>query len=307
MNIIILFESDKQDDGLYHLSDYRAEHIRSILKSQINDRLEIGILNGQQGTASVQSITENEIILSDIQLEEPLQNNLTIDIIVALPRPQTVKKVLFISAMMGVRNIFFIRSNRVEKSFFHSPLLEEKSYNRFLIDGLQQGKNTLLPVVSIHDKFKPFMQDSLRLFYEKRQEQPFCLLPDLDTEHTLAEVVNIGADEGVYRPLNANESVCNVPTNRHPERSRRVDLDVEPNNVIPVKTGIQKLNAQVLGAPLLGVGSHLLFAIGPEGGWVPYEIEMMTSLGFHKFKLGGWTLRVEHALTACLAQTELLM
>lgn len=245
MNIIILFESDKQDNGLYHLSDYRAEHIRSILKSQINDRLEIGILNGQQGTASVQSITENEIILSDVQLEETLQNNITIDIIVALPRPQTVKKVLFISAMMGVRNIFFIRSNRVEKSFFHSPLLEEKNYNRFLIDGLQQGKKTLLPMVSIHDKFKPFMQDSLRLFYKERQEQPLMLLPELEISDTLLDVYD-------------------------------------------------KKN------------KHVLVAIGPEGGWVPFETEMMTSLGFHKFKLGGWTLRVEYALTACLAQISLL-
>ncbi len=279
MNIIILFESDKQDDGLYHLSDYRAEHIRSILKPQINDRLEIGILNGQRGTASVQSITENEIILSDLLLENPITDDLTIDIIVALPRPQTVKKVLFISAMMGVRKIFFIRSNRVEKSFFHSPLLEEKNYNRFLIDGLQQGKKTLLPIVSIHDKFKPFMQDSLSRFYNEKKESPIKLLPELDTEQTLVDIFSIckeEADEGICRSLNTNEGVSH-----------------SLNNVIPVKTGIHKK------------GTHILLAIGPEGGWVPYETEMMFSLGFQKFKLGSWTLRVEHALTACLAQIEL--
>lgn len=245
MNIIILLESDKKDDGVYHLSDERAEHIRSILKSQINDRLEIGILNGQLGTASINSISDDEIILSDLQLENEKPIDLTIDIIVALPRPQTVKKVLLTSAMMRVRNIFFIRTNRVEKSFFHSPLLEKENYNRFLIDGLQQGKNTQLPIVSIHDKFKPFMQDSRRLFYEKRNEQPICLLPELDTEQTLKDIF---------------------------------DKD----------------------------NKHLLVAIGPEGGWVPFEIDMMQSLGFQKFKLGDWTLRVEHALTVCLAQVELL-
>ena len=252
MNIIILFESDKQEDGSYCLTDSRAEHIRTVLKSAPNDILEIGILNGQKGKAAVESIDENKIVLSNLILENFSAPNPTIDIIVALPRPQTVKKVLFTSAMMGVRNIFFIRSNRVEKSFFHSVVLEEDNLKQHLIEGLQQGKNTMLPSVSIHDKFKPFMQDSLRNFYEEKNELPLMLLPDLDTPNTL-------------------------------------------HDVIPVKTGIQN------------EGSHLLFAIGPEGGWVPFEVEMMESLGFQKFKLGDWTLRVEHALTACIAQVELLI
>ncbi len=245
MNIIILFESDKKDDGLYHLSDYRAEHIRSVLKSQINDQIEIGILNGALGTASVQSIDDDKIVLFDLQLKEIRPVDKIIDIIVALPRPQTVKKILFTSAMMGIRNIFFIRSNRVEKSFFHSPLLEEENYTKYLINGLQQGKNTQMPIVSIHDKFKPFMQDNLSRFYEEKNEQPLKFLPELDVSQTLVDVYD-------------------------------------------------KKN------------KHLLVAIGPEGGWVPFETEMMESLGFHKFKLGDWTLRVEHALTACLAQIGLL-
>jgi RsmE family RNA methyltransferase len=50
----------------------------------------------------------------------------------------------------------------------------------------------------------------------------------------------------------------------------------------------------------------LLFAIGPEGGWVLFEIELMEGLGFKRFSLGRWTLRVEHAVTAVLSQLELL-
>ncbi len=245
MNIIILFENEKQDDGSYHLSGFRAEHIRAVLKSDVNDILEIGILNGKSGVASITSISKDKVVLSNLQLEESTSDNITIDIIVALPRPQTIKKVLFTSAMMGVRNIFFIKSNRVEKSFFHSVVLEEEQLQRHLIDGLQQGKRTQMPNVSIHDKFNPFIQDWRCQFYKDRDEKPVCLLPDLDVEQTLV-------------------------------------------NVLGKKD------------------KHLLVAIGPEGGWVPFETEMMTSLGFDKFKLGDWTLRVEHALTACLAQIELL-
>ena len=51
---------------------------------------------------------------------------------------------------------------------------------------------------------------------------------------------------------------------------------------------------------------HLFIAIGPEGGWVPFEIEIMKNIGFQSIHLGPWTLRVEHAVTAALAQIILL-
>ena len=56
-----------------------------------------------------------------------------------------------------------------------------------------------------------------------------------------------------------------------------------------------------------GAGAGVLtIAIGPEGGWVPFEIDLMQAIGFQPFSLGRWTLRVEHAVTAALAQVELI-
>ena len=51
---------------------------------------------------------------------------------------------------------------------------------------------------------------------------------------------------------------------------------------------------------------RIILAIGPEGGWVPFEIELMRELGFKIFRLGPWVLRVETALAATLGQVELL-
>ncbi|MEA3296509.1 MAG: RsmE family RNA methyltransferase, partial [candidate division Zixibacteria bacterium] len=51
---------------------------------------------------------------------------------------------------------------------------------------------------------------------------------------------------------------------------------------------------------------NILPAIGPEGGWVPFETELMERVGFQRFSLGRWTLRVETAVTAVLSQVELL-
>ena len=76
----------------------------------------------------------------------------SIDIICALPRPQTLKKVLISSAAMGVTNLFLIKSQKVEKSYFQSPLLNDNNYNKFLFEGLSQGKRTDLPTVTVHKK-----------------------------------------------------------------------------------------------------------------------------------------------------------
>jgi RsmE family RNA methyltransferase len=244
MNLIILFENDRIDNGMFCLSDNRFIHIKDILKKESGEQLIVGMLNGPDGTTIIEQIDEDKIILSEPIWNSEKQEYNQIDLICALPRPQILKKVLFISGMMGIKRLFLIRANRVEKSYFHSPLLKQVNYQRFLIEGMSQGKNTFMPVISIHDKFKPFMVS----FNEKYLE-----------------------DENTTQKLLPHQD------------SNRVISDLYDKNS----------------------SSHII-AIGPEGGWVPFEIELMESIGFEKFQLSSKTLRVEHALTATLSQIELI-
>ncbi|MGF6327455.1 16S rRNA U1498 N3-methylase RsmE [Pseudomonas sp. BS3782 TE3695] len=43
-------------------------------------------------------------------------------------------------------------------------------------------------------------------------------------------------------------------------------------------------------------------AIGPEGGWIPYEIDLLGKSGLQPVQLGERILRVETAVTALLAR-----
>jgi RsmE family RNA methyltransferase len=43
-------------------------------------------------------------------------------------------------------------------------------------------------------------------------------------------------------------------------------------------------------------------AIGPEGGWIPYEIDLLGKAGLQPVQLGERILRVETAVTALLAR-----
>ena len=245
MNLIILTDSDKLEPDRYTIDGPRAEHIKTILKLGVGDSFEIGLLDGPWGRGVIEKISSENIIVKIENLEEIPSPEPTVDLICALPRPQTLKKVLFTTAMMGVRNLHLIRANRVEKSYFQSPLLEPENYIPHLIEGLSQGKLTRLPKVFIHDRFKVFFEDTLPGIEKESDIKPVKLVADPESGSNLTNVIN-------------NKS------------------------------------------------GWLVFAVGPEGGWVPFEIEMMEKAGFVKFSLGRWLLRVEHAVTVALGQLELL-
>jgi RsmE family RNA methyltransferase len=50
------------------------------------------------------------------------------------------------------------------------------------------------------------------------------------------------------------------------------------------------------------VEEPVTLAIGPEGGWIPYEVDLLQASGLNPVQLGARILRVETAVTALLAR-----
>ena len=50
------------------------------------------------------------------------------------------------------------------------------------------------------------------------------------------------------------------------------------------------------------VEQPVTLAIGPEGGWIPYEVDLLQASGLNPVQLGARILRVETAVTALLAR-----
>jgi RsmE family RNA methyltransferase len=49
-----------------------------------------------------------------------------------------------------------------------------------------------------------------------------------------------------------------------------------------------------------------VLAIGPEGGWVPFELELLEAHGFQRFAAGQRILRVDTAMPFLIGQIALL-
>jgi len=245
LNLFILTEDDRAEGDVFVVGGDRLRHVVGVLRASVGDRLEVGLVDGPVGEAIVRAIEKERIVLECEWFGDVDDAGPVIDIVCALPRPQTFKKVLQVSATMGARRVHFVSANRVEKCFFSASVVQPERIRYYLEKGLSQGKRTRLPKVSINPRFRCFFEE---------------VFPRLESE-----------EEGRFVKL-----VADVECERY------------------------------LNGSLLEGAERIIIAIGPEGGWVPFELEIMRSQGFEKFKLGDWPLRVENALVASLAQVSVV-
>jgi RsmE family RNA methyltransferase len=119
------------------------------------------------GEAAVLAAGEGELVLRP-SLDRAPPPASPVALLLALPRPKILRKVLQAAASMGVKRIVLVGSWRVEKSYFASPLLAPEALRAELLLGLEQGRDTVLPQVSIRRFFKPFVEDELDALFPER-------------------------------------------------------------------------------------------------------------------------------------------
>ena len=233
MNIILLRQSDWTDGQSVRLSDYRAQHIISIIQPALGQSLRVGLINGHKGIGTVTAIDQTTVQLDVALTEAPLTRHPT-RLVLALPRPKMLRRILRTVAEFGVDELHLIHSYRVEKSFWQSPYLHKGKVEAALIQGLERAGDTILPVVTEHRRFKPFMEDSLS------------------------------------------------------------SIAAERDLVIAHPSGEHRLQTED--------GHKRCLLVGPEGGFIDYEIELAQSLGATVAHLGNRIMSVDTAVCAVLAR-----
>jgi RsmE family RNA methyltransferase len=185
------------------------------------------------GEGIVTAITDSFVELN-VSLDQPPPPPLQCTLIVALPRPKSLRKVIECSVSLGIKKIYLIGSYRVEKSFWNTPFLKTEQMNQFIINGLEQSKDTIFPEIHTKKFFKPFVEDEL--------------------------------------PLIAANSLQLVA---HPYEA--AECPSRPD-------------------------SPVTLIIGPEGGFIPFEINIMKRQGFQPVTTGERILRVEYAIPTMIGR-----
>ena len=235
MNIILLEKQEVQGTRVL-LTDRRARHLIKVLQVQAGDMVRIGIIDGPKGRGRIAALCGKYPFQVELEVEfaEEMAGKPPIDLLLALPRPIMLRRIFSQAAALGVGTIFITNAQRVEKSFWSATLLNEEEYRSHLLQGLEQAVDTRVPEVSVHERFKPFIED---------------VLP--------------GRMKGYSHLLIA-----------HPG------------------------SASTLKSVMVKRPDRILLAVGPEGGWIDYEIDRFAECGFKSFSMGERILKVDTAVVA---------
>lgn len=161
MNLILLEPDDFLNPHQVSLSGRRAQHIVQVLRSATGDTVNVGLLNGNLGRATITNLEGANVYLEIPALSELPPPTLPLTLILGLPRPRMLQRTLQTIATMGVEKLCLIQTARVEKSFWQTPLLKDAAVHEQLLLGLEQGKATQLPEVVCYRRFRPFLEDYL--------------------------------------------------------------------------------------------------------------------------------------------------
>ncbi len=233
MNLLLLQPGEVDSEGIARLSGRRFEHAREVLRVQAGETLRVGLKGGLLGTAEVLTRDAEGLSLR-VSLDTPPPPRAGVSLVLAIPRPKALKRVIPAVASLGVDRVVLVNAARVEKSYFDSKVLAREFLDGLVELGLEQARDTVAPVLGVRERFKPFVEDELA---------------------------------GWAPP----DAVRLVP---HPTAS-------QPLSPVPPSR-------------------HVLLAIGPDGGWVPFEVELLARHGFTPVSLGPRVLRVEVAVPAVL-------
>lgn len=261
MNCILLPAADISESFAQVNGSNQIEHIMCILEAKVGDTLKIGQLNGNLGTAVIDKITSDKIQLRDVELTSAPPPKLAVTVILALPRPKVLRRLIMDMTALGVRDIILINSYRTQKSYWQSPLLAR--LDEFVLEGLQQGVDTVAPQIRLQKRFKPFIEDELA---------------SLITHH--AVVAHPYSEQSLNQYLDYLNCAQSCTRNSETSQSDSVSKTSKTyRNVLPS-----------------------VVCIGAEGGWIDYEVSLLSAHGCQPVNIGKRILRTEAAVNVILGQ-----
>ncbi len=160
MNLLLLNPHQHLHGNLWRLDERQCRHVRDILGLAEGDTCRAGILGGGMGTARIESIKNNEITIY-LEVDTHCEPPPPLSLLLALPRPKMLKRILIDATSLGIKRIVLINSWKVDKSYWQTPNLKAGLLREKMLLGLEQARDTTLPELILAPRFKPFVEDDL--------------------------------------------------------------------------------------------------------------------------------------------------
>ena len=149
---IVLFDSAEIEEPL-PLYDERASHILKILKKNVGDTFEAGIIGAMAGKALIMQINDEGIAFNFTPNSDgkPLY---PVSVIIGFPRPIQLKRLFRDMAGLGIAEIHLVGTELGEKSYMDSTIVERGSAYEALKNGSIQAKSTYIPELFVYPSLK---------------------------------------------------------------------------------------------------------------------------------------------------------
>ncbi len=140
MNIILFKDGEEK----LMRGDERFKHIIKVLHLKERDSFKAGFINGLQGKATIERMSDEEIDLS-FDFNEDKASLYPLTLIIAQVRPICMKRILREAVTLGSSRLLLAVSELGEKSYLESSLYKSDEYKEILLDGAMQSGFTGLP------------------------------------------------------------------------------------------------------------------------------------------------------------------
>lgn len=160
MNLVLLLPEDLVGPDLARLTGRRLAHVREVHRAAVGDELSVGLLGGTMGRGRVLRLDDEALELTLI-LDQPPPPKLPLTLVIALPRPKVLNRVVAAATSLGAARIVLLNAWKVEKAYWASPRMRAESLREQMILGLEQAKDTVLPELSAARLFRPFVETEL--------------------------------------------------------------------------------------------------------------------------------------------------
>ncbi len=175
VNLFVFDEADVVDGDKVVIRDVdKVAHLKKVLKVEIGSTIKMGMLGGMLYTGHVTVITPDvsyEVSIEPVPGSEwtPQVGSAGVCLLLGTPRPSMTKSISVVSATMGVDQLVFVRSERVDKSYFQSKTMGGAEMKKNLVHGAEQGVLRRLPEVSCFPNYslEAFMRDAWPSVEEK--------------------------------------------------------------------------------------------------------------------------------------------